>query len=65
MEESNLVWWLMTGSIAALAIILWQLFTKIGDKVDALTVLVTDELRKMDVRIARLEARIWPGGPHE
>ena len=63
----NLVWWLMTGAVSALCVIAWTAFKTVIHKLDEfdaglhkLQQLVSDEMRAMDVRIARLEAHIWP-----
>lgn len=69
--DTPLVWWLMTVGIVGVAGMAWRLMSRmeeradqtekiITSKLDALQKLVSDEMRVMDVRIARLEAHIWP-----
>lgn len=69
--DTPLVWWLMTAGITAVAAMVWRFMNRMEERsdrserlitgrLDALQQLVSDEMRAMDVRIARLEAHIWP-----
>ena len=56
----DLVAWIPTAAISALGFILWRKLDGQDTKLDELHEMMRVELRTMDVRIARIEAHIWP-----
>lgn len=62
----NLVWWMMTAAVTALAIVLWALFWTLTRKLDSLTTLVGLEVRALSERLIRVETKLWPDSrpPH-
>jgi hypothetical protein len=66
MLADQLVWWLMTGAVGGLAIVLWTMHRSTSSKLDALTALVTIEIRALSERLVRVETKLWPDSrpPH-
>ena len=56
----DLIQWLPTATAGALAFIVWTKLDKAEKKLDEVHDLMRTELRTMDVRLARIEAHIWP-----
>jgi hypothetical protein len=61
----DLLAWLPTAAVSALALVLWKMGNRVIDKLEALESLMKTELRTMDVRLTRIEAHIWPHEPRQ
>jgi hypothetical protein len=61
----DLLAWLPTAAVSALALVLWKMGNRVIDKLEALESLMKTELRTMDVRLTRIEAHIWPLEPRQ
>lgn len=54
--------WIVPTVVAMLAAMVGYIGRRVLAKLDHLETLVQTELRAMDVRIARIEEHLWPGG---
>lgn len=59
----ELLSWLPTAAVSALAFVLWKMGNRVIDKLEALESLMKTELRTMDVRLTRIEVHLWPSEP--
>lgn len=53
--------WIPTAAIGALGVVLWAKLDTIDKRVSKI---MDTELRIMDVRVARIEAHLWPERGH-